>query len=1291
MLTSCRLPLVHAWLGVVLCWLSLAPAWAGALQTLRFDHWGAEQGLADEAVVSALQDSRGLMWLGTTDGLLRHDGRRARVFSADPTDAATLSHVLVYALLEAPAGTLWVGTGAGLDQIDLATDTLRRHALPASLPPQQRRVQALLAGREGRLWVAATGGLFSFEPATGRFTPMVLPPGPGGAAEPLRAMIADGEEGLWLALGARLLRLGPDGRPRQQWPLVPAPDGTAPAVRSLALDGQGRLWVGTHAGVQLIDARSGEASDLPRRLGLPGDTIYALRRDAEQSIWIGSGSQGLWRWRAGALAAEHFGHHAAMPRSLSHDGVASIYQDRSGVLWVGTWGGGLNLADLGSAGFRSYLAVPGEPRSLSHPLVQAVLPDGAWHAWVGTFGGGLNRLHLPSGAVERLSPAQLPITHIKALLQQPGKGLWVGGEGGLWLLELPGRRARRIELGTSAPAGLSISAMLLDAQGRLWAASAAGLHRLSPDGGLRTFRSSSAAPALSHDTIDCLLQDREGRLWVGSKGGLQLWDEQREGFVQPLQADAEMPTPQELMVQSLRQDGAGRLWLGTQLGLYQLVEAGGGGWRLQSWRGVAGMPKGWVNNLETAADGSLWMSSPQGLLRLAPEQARARLYPSRSGRFDGAFNFGASARGDDGSLFYGARGLLHFHPETLRDNPTAPEVLLSDLRVFNRSLLAEPRPGEAAPLRLQTPLAELRELTLSHREAMLSFELSALHFYQHGLARYAWRLEGFDQDWIEGAAGEGLATYTNLDPGRYRLYAKAASPDGVWGPERLLLSLEMTPPWWRHAGFRVGLVLLLLSVLALAWRLRLRALRAAQLRLEREVAQRTAEVEQEKRGAERARHNIALLSEIGRQITASLDAEAISQTLYRHVETLMDAGAFGIGLVRWDERRIDFDFVMQRGERFKPYQRSLDAAEQPATQCVLGARELRIGDLDRDNRELDAVTRQRVGQQRLQLESGAEPGQARSALYVPMLLKQQVVGVVSVLSERADAYTETDLDMLRTLGAYAAVALDNAEAYRRLQLTQTMLVQQEKLASLGALVAGVAHELNTPIGNSLLVASTLDDNSRRFAEQAGNGTLRRSELERFCASTQESAGLLVRSLDSAARLVASFKQLAVDQTSDQRRRFELRRVCEEVALTLANRLRRDEHQLRLEVPEGLVMDSYPGPLGQVLSNLVLNALLHGFGERPGGLMVLQAELQASAQLRLRFSDNGAGIAPEHLGRVFDPFFTTKLGSGGSGLGLHICYTIVHSLLGGQISVRSEAGQGCCFELLLPLVAPKSAD
>jgi signal transduction histidine kinase len=264
--------------------------------------------------------------------------------------------------------------------------------------------------------------------------------------------------------------------------------------------------------------------------------------------------------------------------------------------------------------------------------------------------------------------------------------------------------------------------------------------------------------------------------------------------------------------------------------------------------------------------------------------------------------------------------------------------------------------------------------------------------------------------------------------------------------------------------------------------------------------------------------------------------------------------------------------------------------------------------------------------------------------------------------------------------------LELTEAMERLQATQSELVRSEKLSALGSLVAGVAHELNTPIGNSLTVASTMLDQTREFSQAMASG-LTRSKLENYVANTSEGTGILMRSLRHAADLVASFKQVAVDQTSVNRRRFDLHDTVEEILLTLGHSIRKTQHTVHSHIAPHLSMESYPGPLGQVLTNLINNAMVHAFEGIAHGVITISAQLQGDSHIKITVQDNGVGIPVANLERVFDPFFTTKLGRGGSGLGLNIVYNLVREALGGTVTVSSEPGQGACFTLVLPLRAP----
>ena len=262
-------------------------------------------------------------------------------------------------------------------------------------------------------------------------------------------------------------------------------------------------------------------------------------------------------------------------------------------------------------------------------------------------------------------------------------------------------------------------------------------------------------------------------------------------------------------------------------------------------------------------------------------------------------------------------------------------------------------------------------------------------------------------------------------------------------------------------------------------------------------------------------------------------------------------------------------------------------------------------------------------------------------------------------------------------------ARDLEVANEALKENQEKLVAAGKMAALGSLVAGVAHELNTPIGNGMIVVTTLKDHTRNLASHYPN-SLTRSMLEDYLQGAIQGGELLERNLNRAAELINSFKQIAIDQTSSQARRFSLSTLVAEVTLALRPSLRRTPITIEQEVPDGIMMDSYPGPLEQVLINLINNAVTHGFAGRDKGHIRISAGPSAADQVELVVADDGVGIAENDLPKIFIPFFTTNSDAGGSGLGLSISHDIVTGLLGGRIDVDSTVGHGSRFRLTLPL-------
>lgn len=254
-----------------------------------------------------------------------------------------------------------------------------------------------------------------------------------------------------------------------------------------------------------------------------------------------------------------------------------------------------------------------------------------------------------------------------------------------------------------------------------------------------------------------------------------------------------------------------------------------------------------------------------------------------------------------------------------------------------------------------------------------------------------------------------------------------------------------------------------------------------------------------------------------------------------------------------------------------------------------------------------------------------------------------------------------------------------------LKLTQQQLIQSEKLSALGSLVAGVSHELNTPIGNSLMASTTLAESVKKLQKQSAANQLTKTNFDTFVEEMNLGSQILVNNLHRASDLIHSFKQVAVDQSSSQKRFFELHKHVNEVLTTLHPMLKKTDIKVETDIPKGITLNSYPGALSQIFTNLIQNALIHAFADQPKGTISISAQETEKQTLLIRVEDNGCGMSEEMQSSIFDPFFTTRLGQGGSGLGLHIVHNLITTVLQGNIRVESEINHGSRMIIELPEV------
>ncbi|WP_343732668.1 two-component regulator propeller domain-containing protein [Duganella sp.] len=1281
--------------AVFLLLLALSTAQAAPL-TLRFERLGVEQGLTQESVASILQDRHGYMWLGTQAGLNRYDGYRVTAFKNDPANPRSLQDNYVQALYQDAAGQLWVGNKGGLDRYDPVAQAFT-HVL------SKLAVTSIIGdGRQG-LWLATSEGLQHFDPASGKVRTLRHADADRNTIndDHVGALVLDKHGNLWVGT-ARGLELLPAGS--TQFRHFGTQEKTlANDIMSLSLGPDGVLWAGTMRGVQAWRLEGFAAERLA--IDVPDDLaevrVPKLLHDRDGTLWFGTFTDGLKRRDPKSGRYYNYERDNLDRHGISDNQISSLYQDRTGTLWVGNWYTGVDRVDLNSGGFERYTEHAGVLPSIGSSKVRAITAASGGKVWLGT-ATGLALLDPAQGKVsfssnEEEGPSSPPADQLMALATDQQGRLWVGTITGLSWRDPVSGRYTPVSLGDEAPAR-SVQRLLVDRAGAIWVGTRMALHRIDPHTlEMQVYRVDASSAGGLSGRVYSLLEDKRGNLWAGTENGLDRFDRTTGKFQHHRHDPANRDSLSHNRVHYLYQDEQERIWIGTAAGLCMARTGEDGKLHFRFYAPGGGRSPDPVGAILGDAQGRLWISTTAGISLFNPQTGLFKDYTSKDGLIDGSYFIGSGYRAPDGTLYFGGlEGVTVFQPAHIHDNPDAPAVSITDISIFNQSIQSEAGRGKVLD---QGPLYQARRLALSYRDAVFSFEFAGLHYADPQRNRYAYQLEGFDPDWVTTDAGKRFATYTNLDPGHYVFRVQAANKDGVWSSEPVSLEVNIAPPLWKTWWFRLLLAGMAAGGAYLLFRIRIRLLLLQKQELEQEVGSRTRElvrqkesIQREKENVEAAHRNISLLSDIGRRITANLDSEAIMSLLYQQVHALMDASVFGIGIYRPERELIEYPFAMERGKRYTPYTRSMREPNQLAVWCINHAQEVFINDLEQEYHHyigsLDLVSgAENMGT----LEDGTLPTEPRSLIYVPISVSGHVRGVITVHSYRKHAYQRIDLDMLTTLASYVAVAFANADSYRQLQDTQQQLVEREKLAALGSLVAGVAHELNTPIGNSLVIASTLEDKTTEIEVLNNASTMRRSDLRNFLDAAREASTLLMRSLRNAAELVNSFKQVAVDQASAKRRQFNLHQASNEIVMTMKNQVRKAGHQVVVEMPEDIVMDSFPGPYGQVIINLINNALLHAFDAREDGVIRMWAMQLGAERVRIVFEDNGKGIPVEHQARIFDPFFTTKLGQGGNGLGLSITYNIVTSLLDGSIRVDSALGVGTRFTMDLPLKASLRGD
>jgi len=824
-----------------------------AAPSLRFRKLGP-LGNDEPSMLSLLQDKRGFMWIGTqSNGLYRYDGYRVTKYRSKAGDPRKLPHDRVAALFEDSKGRLWAGTQNGLARFNPESNDFTAF-LPANAPNNGRIIKALVSDGKDGLWLATWGGLQHFEPDSGTFTVHVHDPARPGSlgGNDLNALAVDKRGGVWAATWPGGLDYLPPGASDFQHYRVDKgqdPNARANIVRALQFDAHGVLWIGTEGGVWRWD--SSKPWDTRESVAVPDSRVTSFYFDRDGTLWATTLSAGLLRWDSAAQRFDQYSHNSDDPYSLPGDNLRAMLQDRGGMLWIASFTDGIALVNLSSSGFTRYLPyrLDGRHGRANNALLSMEKgPNGT--VWVGgNLGMGL--FDPARGEVLRRyqadgRPGAMVSNIVYSLYQQEGGPLWVGTANGLNRLDTPDGAFKLVRFGNTASD--FINAIAPGKDGMLWLGTGNSLVRYDTlrDRSLLFYHDPQNPDSRSVGGTSVVLEDRKGRVWMGSEfngGGLDMLDP-ATGKFRHLRAGG----PEGMIddnVTALHEDAEGRLWIGTSRGLVQLEETARNGLRLRTHAAAVQHLK--TLAIQSDAKGRIWVSTLAGLFRLNPGNGSAQLYTVADGMTDG-FTTNASAPGADGKLYFGGvHGMTGIDPEQVRSDSVPPQVAITDIKLFSHSL-SDGRFRDQAWL--EGPLTAPTGLVLSSQATAFTIEFAALHFTEPSQNRYAYQLEGFDPDWQETDAERRVATYTNLDPGRYVFRVRAANHHGSWSEQPARLEVTITPPFWQTTWFRVAAAAVILGGLWGLYHWRIRRLTRLQAVLEQQVAARTVELEDSNRKLE---------------------------------------------------------------------------------------------------------------------------------------------------------------------------------------------------------------------------------------------------------------------------------------------------------------------------------------------------------------------------------------------------------------------------------------------------------
>ncbi|MCA9742991.1 hypothetical protein KC734_15740, partial [candidate division KSB1 bacterium] len=778
---------------------------------VRFEHIGREQGLTATSILSILQDHQGFMWFGTEDGLFRFDGYSMTAFKHDPLDSTSLGNDQVFVILEDHTGTLWLGTaGGGLNRFDRTTEQFTRFKHnPNNLNTLSADViSALYEDRKGNLWIGTWEGLNRLNLDSEQIIRFMHDPENPYSMSPfwINYILEDSSGNLWVGTNGGLSRF--DQGTGDFTHFFPGLEGVYnPKVNNVGPvfeDGSGILWLGVRGALARFEAEQPHFTHFLKTERI--ESVYSIHEDSRGAFWIGT-NRALYRFSS--THDTQLLHGGEEPFGLEGRAIQDIYEDNTGTIWFATDQGGYRY-DPGRYRFMHLINDPNDANSLSQNRVRAMAEDSSGSLWIGLAGEGLNKYdpktrlfqHSFPGLENKgfsVGPSSRNYTILNLHVDHFGV-LWIGQWIGLGRYDPQKRKFQRFVHdpdNSSSLSGNNVQSIYEDRTGTLWVGiydeESAALNRFDREQErfTRFDLNLENASGLGKGAggVSSISEGRSGRLWFATYGsGICLFDRESETFSRFTHIPGDPNSLSHGWIGAVHEDRKGILWAAPWYGGLNKLDPESG--QVKIYTEKHGLLSNQISSITEDDHGRLWLAAKNGLSRFDPHSETFRNFDRDDGLLNTDFSSNVSLKSKTGHMFFGGEnGIDYVHPDSIQDNPYIPPVVFTRFSRFNSG-------DSNHKAIIERGISKKSRFELSYQDHILTFEFAALNYRNSHKNLYAYKLEGFHDDWIQlGSKHE--VTLTNLDPGEYTLRVKGSNNDGVWNEEGASLIINISPPWWQ--------------------------------------------------------------------------------------------------------------------------------------------------------------------------------------------------------------------------------------------------------------------------------------------------------------------------------------------------------------------------------------------------------------------------------------------------------------------------------------------------------------